>query len=608
MGRKVVSKQIWQRFLYEGTIGLKETNISSEIIESWQFCRNQNVNPYCGKAGKVLDLQSLKRKKKQNQLLLDLAKPHIEQLRDFLKGWRYVTTLTDCDGYILFEEGENTVKHAADKIYFIEGAKWGEKEVGTNAIGLALRLKKPITVKGYEHFSVASQAWNCTAAPIFGQDDNLIGVLNISSLYRSINYNYVLASIKLAADSISLDLKQQVQEDLELLIQPDFNSDQNAIICSTNEVIYSLPTGLSSTYHSLIGCTLSEFIKETDIQLSNLRIPIKNGNRIIGYRIPIEMPFKDSSTLNFKGVKGTSATFQKVLEDVKKVSATDTSVHIYGETGTGKEVISQTIHDNSSRSNGPFLTINCGALPEGLLESELFGYEPGSFTGANNKGYKGKLQQANGGTLFLDEIEEMSSSMQVSLLRALQQREITRIGGTGSIRLNIRIITASNEDIRKLVKEGKFRKDLFYRIYVFPIQIPPLRERKEDIKHFINDYCERERWFPSWIRRLEKIFMQGEWQGNVRELYNALERCKILFTNQTPNDEELLQLVSVLEPTSLSAKSQPKKIENYDVRTQLEIKRMKEALAKYNGRVSRAAEELNISRATLYRKIKKFNL
>lgn len=606
MEYSVVSKQCWERFLGGDLPDSNDTSIPMEIVESWHLCRDENVNPYDGKARKVLDLNALREKKKQNKKLIELAKPHISQLRNFLKGWRCLINLTDSNGYILLEFGDKTLLNAARKLNFREGANWGEKEVGTNAIGLALRLKKPITVKGYEHFSVASQPWNCSSAPIFDQHDNLIGALNISSLSGDINDDYVLASVKLTASHISLEWKYKMHQDLKVLTT-GFTSEKQVIVCSLNEVIYSFPRELYPQYHKYIGSPLSELIKEGTLQFSNNRIPIKMEERMIGYKIPIEKT-DHHSKINFKGVQGTSDNFQNVIELVKQVSIKDTPVHIYGETGTGKELIAEAIHDNSNRSQGPLMKINCGALPAGLLESELFGYEPGAFTGANNKGYKGKLEQANNGTLFLDEIDEMSPTMQVSLLRALQQKEIMRIGGSNVTSLNIRIVTACNKDLRKLVKENKFREDLFYRIYVFPIQLPPLREREEDIKYFIEDFFQRQKWFPNWYHRLETVFLQGEWHGNVRELYNALERCEILYSDKTPSDEDLLQLVSVLEPMKMPESCHSQSSENCDFKAQLELNKIKETLAKYNGKVASAAEELNISKATLYRKLKKHNL
>lgn len=602
MASEVVSKQTWMSFVQEGS--LDERKLSNEIIGSWQLCRQHKVNPFDGVGCKILDQDQLDKKIKENQLLVNLTKQNINPLRRFLNGWRYVTTLTDRDGCILFKTGENKVEQAAEEIFFKEGAKWDEPEVGTNAIGLAKRLKKAITVKGYEHFAVASQKWNCFASPILDQDNELLGVLNISSLSLPINYHYVLSSVQLAADTISLDWKKKIQGDIEYLMRCNFKSENPSIICTTNKIICSLPKELPSRYNRFLGLPLHNLTEE--IHLSEVFIPIMNENRIIGYRIPlkIEKSKIKTMTLSFKGVRGTSLNYQHVLDEVEKVAPTNAAVHIFGETGTGKEVIAEAIHANSHRAAGPFIKLNCGAIPEQLLESELFGYESGAFTGANNKGYKGKFEQADGGTLFLDEIGDMPQSMQVALLRVLQQKELTRLGGTNVKKVDVRIITAANLDIRDLVKQGKMRQDLFFRIYIYPITIPPLRERKEDIKSLIENYYQRKDWYPSWHRRLETIFMKGEWRGNIRELHNALERCEILYSNQAPTDEELYQLISSLEIII----PDPSCPQVYDFKDKIEIKEIEKALTKHRGHVSKAAKELNISRATLYRKMKKYQI
>ncbi|MEH7389640.1 sigma 54-interacting transcriptional regulator [Bacillus sp. JJ1503] len=308
--------------------------------------------------------------------------------------------------------------------------------------------------------------------------------------------------------------------------------------------------------------------------------------------------------LRFDGVKGVSKKYHDLLKEVEKVAPTEAPVHILGETGVGKEIIAEAIHHNSHRSTGPIVKVNCAAIPEQLLESELFGYEPGAFTGANKKGFKGKFEQADGGTLFLDEIGDISQSMQKALLRVLQQKELTRLGGTDVRKVNVRLITAANIDIRDLVKQGKMREDFFYRIYVYPMTIPPLRERKEDIKSLIENFFLKEQWFPRWRKRLISIFTKGQWHGNVRELKNSLERCKLLYAYKVPTDDELLQLTSTLDEISLT--NTYTQVNNF--REEVEINKIKDALIKYKGHVSNAAKELQISRATLYRKMKKYDL
>lgn len=591
-------KENWWRFVSEGSLPNCD-DLPYEIIDSWQFCRESGVNPYDGVATCILEGDQLRQKIKENQLLIELAEKQIHQFRSLLKGWRFITILTDRDGYILLKNGDSTIKNEANEIHFKEGAKWVETEVGSNAIGLAQRFKKPFTLKGYEHFSRASQKYICAAAPILDENHQLLGIINISSLYSPINHHYVLAVVKLVADSISLDWRKKIQEDREFLARYDFQVDGYSVVCTSNEIICALSPNLFPLYQKYIGKPLTTLKEE--VKVANTYIPITRENRIIGYHIPIKMRENEQSPIYFQGVKGTSLAFQKVLQDVKKVAQTDVAVHIFGETGTGKELIAEAIHQNSKRADGPFVKVNCGAIPKHLLESELFGYEAGAFTGASKNGYKGKLEQANGGTLFLDELGDMPLDMQVSLLRVLQQKELTRIGGTKVQKIDIRIITAANLDIRKLVKEQKIREDLFYRIYVYPITIPPLRERKEDIKALIYDFTLRKNWHPSWLNRLIKIFSEEKWPGNIRELHNALERCYILYSQIVPTDEELRALVSSLDvmPTNFLKSS---------YREQLERERIIAAMEKHHGNIPAIAKELNISRSTLYRKIKKHQL
>lgn len=597
------AKQVWEQFLKNNLVAEKY-HLEKDIISSWHYCRENNVNPYDGISNHFLDTSTLKQKQQENNLLLHLAKPHISQLQDFIKGWKYITTITDVDGYILLEQGETIIRKEASKINFTEGSKWTEEVVGTNAIGLALRLKKPITVMGYEHYSKASQEWNCTAAPIYGHNDELLGVFNVSSVYDSLNYNYILACIRLAANSVSLAWKQQIEEDINVLQQSTLLQNENKIVCLFNDDICSMSKNIYPLYQQYIGQTIDTFIKKEKITISKNKISITHNERVIGYSVSVFIP-EEQPSVYFNGIRGNSDSFQNVLNQVRKVAKHSTPVHLYGETGVGKELVAEAIHETSHYADGPFLTINCGALPDSLMESELFGYEQGAFTGANDRGNKGKIESAHKGTLFLDEVEEMPASMQVSLLRVLQDKKITRIGGRKEISVDFRIITASNKDIRNLVVESKFREDLFYRLYVFPIIIPPLRERKEDIKYMIQHYLKENNWYPSWQNQLEEVFTNSNWRGNIRELFNALERCDILYRDKTPNKEELLNLVSVLDSSKLEKSYQAGSLRFTE---ELEKENIKRELIQKAGNVMAVAETLGVSRATLYRKMKKYKL
>src|SRR5215469_14241158 len=239
-----------------------------------------------------------------------------------------------------------------------------------------------------------------------------------------------------------------------------------------------------------------------------------------------------SSEHCFEDIVGKSAAIQRVLEQVAIVAPTDSTVLLHGETGTGKELIARAIHNLSSRRQQPYVRMNCAAIPSGLLESELFGHEKGAFTGALIQ-RKGRFELANRGSLFLDEIGDISLELQPKLLRAIQEQEFERLGSTRTIQVNVRMIAATHRDLRAMIQEEKFREDLFYRFNVFPIEIPPLRERREDIpllvEYFVSRLCRR---MKKTVRSISKGSMQAlvnaPWPGNVRELENFIERCVIL--------------------------------------------------------------------------------
>ena len=296
---------------------------------------------------------------------------------------------------------------------------------------------------------------------------------------------------------------------------------------------------------------------------------------------------------------GTSDATRRLLEQVAMVSSSDTTVLIRGESGTGKELIARAIHANSARRYLPIVVVNCGALSEGVLESELFGHEKGAFTGAQYR-RKGKFEMADGGTLFLDEIGDISVKTQVDLLRALEEKKICRVGGNAEIPVNFRLIAATNKNLESMTAEEKFREDLYYRINVFSITIPPLRERREDIPlladYFLNKFTR------SMNRRIERIaptaiqlLLNYDWPGNVRELQNAIERAVLVC--KTPSVEPVDLPVRVSDAPNAPAGKSLAEIE------QQHIKRMLEE-AGWN--VYRASRLLGIDRVTLYNKIKKY--
>jgi len=318
-----------------------------------------------------------------------------------------------------------------------------------------------------------------------------------------------------------------------------------------------------------------------------------------------------SDNLLFKDIIGKSKSIENVKMLTEKAAETDSNILLVGETGTGKEIFARTIHRLSKRKNEPFIAVNCASIPETLLESELFGYDKGSFTGALSSGKKGKFELAHGGTLFLDEIGDMPLSLQPKILRVLQEKNIERIGGTNTVDIDVRIFSATHKDLAKMVDEGKFRADLFYRINVIPIVLPPLRERESDVlicaDYFAEMYCKKTgKKRPDFSREVTEYFLEYSWPGNVRELQNTVE-----------------YVVSMCQEATIKLNDLPPYIREKKYVNNDGTKKLKERLEEYEKVIiteschnigneqndrEKIAKQLGIGIASLYRKIKKHNI
>jgi formate hydrogenlyase transcriptional activator len=335
------------------------------------------------------------------------------------------------------------------------------------------------------------------------------------------------------------------------------------------------------------------------------RVQARLGSRIE----PVE--FEDSGSsrwlMGFDGIVGSSPALRAVLDQVRRVAPTDCTVLIGGETGTGKELIAHAIHMHSERRNRPFVKVNCAAIPAELLESELFGHEKGSFTGAVAQRI-GRFESAHGGTLFLDEIGELPLHLQTKLLRVLQEQEFERVGGTRTIQVDVRIVAATNQDLKKMVAENRFRADLYYRLAVFPVNVPPLRERREDIellaRHFVEKHARRMgRHIDSIPTHLVEALTNYDWPGNIRELQNAIERSVVL-SNGPELHLDLPEIVGRSAPMVLHGKAA-------NVTELSERARILQVLKETRGQVGGpggAADRLGLKRTTLQSRMRKYNI
>lgn len=363
-------------------------------------------------------------------------------------------------------------------------------------------------------------------------------------------------------------------------------------------------TGNSERAHALgaIQRGAYDYIQKP-VQLDVLRMILQRAEYL--YNLELENRKLQQQKLRdgFQGILGTSAPMQHLFETIRRVAGSDLAVLIVGESGTGKELVARAIHRESSRRDGPFIAINCGAIPEALLESELFGHEKGAFTGAHVQ-RKGRIESAQGGTLFLDEIGELPLSLQVKLLRFLQEQRIERVGGREPIAVDTRIVAATNANLTEAMDRGSFRKDLFYRLSVVQIRVPPLREREEDRVLLAQAFLLRYRnelnaKVTSISDEAREAIQAYHWPGNVRELENRIKRAVVMAhgTMLHPADLELAPGPAPAPAMTLR-----------EARSQLEKSLIRQALIRTNGNVTRAAEELGISRQALHESMHKYGL
>ena len=361
-------------------------------------------------------------------------------------------------------------------------------------------------------------------------------------------------------------------------------------------------TGNNDEQNALLAVRLGAFdYFSKPVRLDELRVTIKRAFHLHALQRrshQIELNFGDG----FHGMVGVSKCMKDIFRFIERVAASDISVLICGESGTGKEVVARAIHRESQRKNNPFVVVNCGAIPENLLENELFGHEKGAFTGAHAQ-KRGKFELAHTGTLFLDEIGELAQPLQVKLLRFLQDRKIERVGGTHPMEVDVRIIAATNRDLKKDMENHSFREDLYYRLKVVPLDLPPLRERRDDIiplaQHFLKKLCKEHRKPPMILSpEAESSILAHPWPGNVRELENLIIRSVVLSPRSLLMARDL----------GFTLDRYPANVNLKFAKKAIEIDYVKKALSRNGGVVSRAARELGISRVNLYGLIGKYNI
>lgn len=612
------------------------------IASSHKRSKKYNIDPNLTKAPEStrLTAKELEERIENQKTFYTVAKEQIDKLYMLLQGTGFCMALADKDGYVLYIIGDaDLVEHFKNR-NCIPSYRWTEKDMGTCAIGLTLEDKKPIYIPGNEMYATLAQNISNSGAPVFDIDGSLLGVISLSG-YTEKMHIHTLGLVCQAAEAVTSHLKEQ-RHSKELAIKNKYMSalleagtkgivtiDPKGRIVQTNQkarCIFELDKNCIGKPFSSLTKTNFNFeqvlhkgkrflAREISTNKGNGFLALdpvimKNGE-IVGailtitekkemMQLAMEMTGAKAH-FTFDAIVGTSPKLLEALEIAKIAAKNTASLLIYGETGTGKELFAQAIHNAGDRSDRPFVALNCGAIPSELLESELFGYEEGAFTGAQKGGRPGKLELADTGTLFLDEIGDMPFNMQVKLLRALQTGEIRRVGGIRTIPIDIRIISATNKDLKKEIEKECFRPDLFYRITTLSILIPPLRERRDDIPLLVDYFFKR---FGSLDTRkclapnIYNLIVNYSWPGNVRQLESAIERAIHLADGKTIKAEHF-----GIEKNNADGTA----IRNLTL-DEMEKTIISESLQKHRGNMSSCAKSLGISRPTLYRKLEKYRI
>ncbi|MBU3184946.1 sigma 54-interacting transcriptional regulator [Clostridium estertheticum] len=602
----------------------------------------------------MLKLEGRKDNISKNRKLLNAASRFMVTLYEFLKGSGFFIVLLDNECRILKIIGDEDVVEEALSLNMVVGAYMSESSIGTTAMGIAIKEQNPIQISEKEHFIAAYQRWTCSAAPIHDVDGTIIGLLNLTGGREKVQKHtlgLIVSAVKCIENQINVEyINNRLLETYRYMntvvdsiylgiyvinkegILKTINKEACSILRIKEEDIIGkkvdtiLPDWINifekiikGNVYNNIEVTLSNETTKTRYNVS--ANPIEIDNEVKGLVVVftaikkvIKSVNKYSSgraIYNFEDIVGDSLEIKKVIEYAKIISSSPSTVLIQGESGTGKELLAQSIHNYGDRSNKTFIAINCGAISKNLIESELFGYEEGSFTGARRGGCAGKFELSSGGTLFLDEIGEMPLDMQVNLLRVLQEGYITRVGGDKIIPVDVRIIAATYKDLKKEVEKGRFREDLYYRLSVIPIKIPSLIERKGDLPILIDHLLKIK---ANKLNKKLTIMSAGiyekmlnyNWPGNIRELENCIENIVNLNGESTMvfgDDEKNKSINNDCLNKVLS-------LENKKIYTLAELEKNEiiKAMDQNECNMTKTAKDLGITRATLYSKIKRYNI
>jgi sigma-54 dependent transcriptional regulator, acetoin dehydrogenase operon transcriptional activator AcoR len=643
--------------------------VGMQIQESWRRSRRFGLRKDEAPDFDPAGLCDLSLAREQSRELMAHAAPVMETLHDQIVDTESMIVLTDAGGLILHALGDDSFLQKADKVALKPGVAWSEARKGTNAIGTAIAENNPVLVHADQHYLRANSFLTCSASPIHAPTGELLGVLDVTGDYRGY-HKHTMGLVRMSTTMIENALFRRLYHP-QLLVafhtRPEFIGtlmegliafEADGRVLSANAAA-SFQAGMSvaamrtHTAQSLLNVSLNELLNAAR---RGVCVPM-NGALPTGVKVclvasgeflvrrsmgafeaghssapsnvsplreraqsaPIA-PCGDTPPLaNFDALCTGDPQIASIVARLKRVADADVCVLLEGETGSGKEWFARALHAASSRANKPFIAVNCASIPEGLIESELFGYEEGAFTGARRRGQVGKVLAANGGTLFLDEIGDMPLAMQARLLRMLQERAVNPLGCTRSVPVDIKVIGATHRKLRTLIAEQRFRDDLYYRLNGLTVRLPSLRERT-DIDAVIARVLAADSHEPWQLApQVQALFQRHSWPGNLRQLANVLRTARALagvervierehlpddFFDDVQEFDGDLAAPQPMNPAIPAAQiglpSAPAPVSLQEV----ERHAITRTLAQHQGNVSAACRVLGISRNTFYRRMK----
>jgi transcriptional regulator of acetoin/glycerol metabolism len=648
-----LNSPFWEKIKHSRTLfhrgeGTHFPHIRPYILRSWQRSRAANV-PSVGLPVANISQTEFQAVLNRHEFFVNTASQIMEELLENILPSKSCIVLTDADGVFLHTIGDGE-GYGRGSCCLLRGLVSRETIDGTTSMGICLEEQIPVCVLGCEHYNPHFDGWSCAAAPIFDHEGHLVGTLSLTlerDKFHQHTFGLVIAAAKAITEQMRLrTLLQEIQTIMELLGEAVVVLDANGCLRMMNryakwlfhvrgEVMgrdfAEIATDTGGKGHPFAGKKVKDgecsmlLAKGTQLHCLFSSSPTPEGGLCITLRESRRVHALANrmtgakAVYDFADIIGDSEAMRQALHLAKVASDNSMTTLILGESGVGKELFAQAIHNGGSRRDQPFIVVNCGAIPRDLVQSELFGYEPGAFTGASSRGTPGKFELADGGTIFLDEIGDMPLAAQTTLLRVLQEGEVTRIGGKRPCHVDVRVVAATHRNLAAAVENGTFRRDLYYRLNVLVITVPPLRERREDIAtlgaFFLDKIAKTlNKPLTGFTPEARRCIEGYAWPGNVRELENLVERAAVMTEGPCIGREDLPPEFrapasgachgAMASPPAPAAAVAPGDGDSLDG----EARRMARALGEANGNVRAAAKALGISRVTLYARIRRHGL